>query len=69
MHNYTAVIRREGDWWIGWLQEIAGVNGQGKTREDCLDSIRSALKEALEMHRAEALATIGEPFEEVSVEP
>lgn len=69
MQNYTAVIRREGEWWIGWLQEIAGVNGQGKTREECLESIRSALNEALEMNRAEALATIGEPFEEVSVEP
>lgn len=65
---YTAVIRQEGEWWIGWVEEIAGVNGQGRTREACLDSLRSALKEALEMNRADARAEAGEAFEEVSIE-
>ena len=27
--KYTAVIQRDGKWWIGWLEEIPGVNGQG----------------------------------------
>ena len=29
--NYTAVVRRDGRWWIGWIEEVPGVNSQGKT--------------------------------------
>ncbi len=65
---YTAVIQKDGRWWIGWVEEVAGVNGQGRTRKQCLDSLRSALKEALEMNRAEALANVKSPFEEVSIQ-
>ena len=64
---YTALIQRDGKWWIGWLEEIPGVNGQGLTRRACMDSLRSALREALEMNRDEALATANKPFEEVSI--
>ena len=68
MHpNYTAVIRRDGQWWIGWVEEIPGVNSQGETREELLDNLRSALNEALEMNRSEARAAAGDSFEEVSI--
>ncbi len=66
--SYTAMIQRNGKWWIGWLEEIPGVNGQGTTRAKCLESLRSALKEALETNRAEARAAAHSPFEEVSIE-
>ena len=46
--TYTAVIRQEGEWWIGWVQEISGVNSQGESREELLDNLREALGEALE---------------------
>jgi predicted RNase H-like HicB family nuclease len=62
---FTAVIRRDGPWWIGWVEEIPGVNGQGATREELLASLRSALKEALEMNRAEARSAAESPYEEV----
>ena len=65
--NYTAVVQRDGEWWIGWIQEIPGVNSQGATRDELLDNLRSALKEALEMNRSEARAAAGESFEEVSI--
>jgi predicted RNase H-like HicB family nuclease len=65
--NYTAVIQRDGEWWIGWVEEIPGVNSQGETREELLDNLRSALKEALEMNRSEARAAAGDSFEEVSI--
>jgi predicted RNase H-like HicB family nuclease len=64
----TAVIQRAGKWWIDWLQEIPGVNGQGRTRATCVASLRSALKEALEMNRAEALSAAQTPFEEVRIQ-
>jgi predicted RNase H-like HicB family nuclease len=51
---YTAVVQQSGDWWIGWVEEVPGVNSQGQTREELLDNLRDALEEALEMNRAEA---------------
>jgi predicted RNase H-like HicB family nuclease len=50
--SYTAKIQRRGDWWIGWIQEVPGVNSQGRTREELIDNLRSALREALEMDRS-----------------
>jgi predicted RNase H-like HicB family nuclease len=49
--SYTALIQQSGDWWIGWVQEVPGVNSQGKTREELLENLRSALQEALEMRK------------------
>ena len=53
MATYKAVIQQDGPWWIGWIEEIAGVNSQGATREELLENLRSALGEALEMNRAD----------------
>ena len=49
MNKYTAVIQRDGDFWIGWIEEISGVNCQGTTRAELLENLQSALKEALQM--------------------
>ena len=65
--NYTAVVQRDGDWWIGWVEEVPGVNSQGQTREELLENLRDALSEALEMNRADARAAAGESYEEVSL--
>lgn len=66
---YTAVIQRDGPWWIGWVKELPGVNSQGRTREELIENLRSALKEALEMNRAEALAATTGEYEEVGLNP
>ena len=65
--NYTAVIQQSGDWWIGWVEELAGVNSQGRTREELLDNLRDALDEVLELNRAEARAAAAGSYEEVSL--
>jgi predicted RNase H-like HicB family nuclease len=66
--NYTAVVQQRDTWWIGWIEEVPGVNSQGETREELLHNLRSALEEALEMNRADALAAAqGAPYEEVRV--
>jgi predicted RNase H-like HicB family nuclease len=65
--NYTAVVQQDGEWWIGWVEEVPGVNSQGHTREELLENLRDALEEALEMNRAEARAAASGPFEEVSI--
>jgi predicted RNase H-like HicB family nuclease len=66
--KYTAIIQRDGEWWIGWIEEIPGVNSQGHTREELLENLRSALEEALEMNRADALAATNGAYEEESIQ-
>ena len=63
--SFTAVTQHEGPWWIGWVKEIPGVNSQGKTRRELIENLRSALKEALEMNKAEALAATTGEYQEV----
>lgn len=65
--DYTAVIQQHGQWWIGWIEEVPGVNSQGHTRDELLDNLRDALEEALEMNRAEARAAASGDYEEVSL--
>ena len=65
--NYTAVVQQHGEWWIGWIEEVPGVNSQGQTREELLANLRDALDEALEMNRAEARAAAKGAYEEVSL--
>ena len=45
--KYTAILKQEGGWWIGWVQDVSGVNCQERTREELLESIKEALSEAL----------------------
>ncbi len=54
--GFNAVIRKDGGWWIGWIEEIPGVNSQGKTRAELLKNLRSALREALRFNREEAIS-------------
>ena len=46
--EFTAIIKQAGEWWIGWVEEIPGVNCQERTREDLVETLRLTLKEALE---------------------
>ncbi len=64
----TALIQRDGPWWIGWIQEIPGVNSQGATREELIDNLHSALQEAIEINRQESLAAASADHEKVSIE-
>lgn len=65
--SYTAVIKQEGKWWIGWVEEVPGVNCQETTREDLLESLRVTLAEAIEMNRADARRAAGSNFEETPI--
>jgi len=55
MNTYTAIIKKDGDWWIGWIGEIPGVNCQEATREELLETLRITLKESLEFNRQDAI--------------
>lgn len=65
--TFNAVIKQDEGWWIGWVQEIPGVNSQGKTRAELMKNLRSALKEALEFNREDALAAAKTDYEEQAI--
>jgi len=68
MNNiYTAVIKKDGDWWIGWIEEVPGVNCQEKSRKELLESLKVTLKEALEFNRNEAISSAGQNFKEEKI--
>jgi predicted RNase H-like HicB family nuclease len=67
MSTYTAVVKQSGTWWIGWIEEVPGVNCQEASREELLESLRVTLEEALEFNRQEARGAAGEIFEEASI--
>ena len=54
--NYSAVIQERDGLWLGWVEEVPGVNAQAPTREELMEDLRSALAEALEMIRADRLS-------------
>jgi len=62
--TYRAVVRQDGDWWIGWIEEISGVNCQEKSREELLESLKVTLREALDFNRREAIDAAGSDYEE-----
>jgi predicted RNase H-like HicB family nuclease len=64
MSDYTAIVKRSGDWWIGWIEEVPGVNCQEATREELVATLRITLREALEQNRADARDAAGGGFEE-----
>ena len=64
---YTAVVRCNGEWWIGWVEEVPGVNAQEKSRELLLTSLREVLSEALVMNREEARQAAGAGYEEFAL--
>ena len=67
MNNYTAIIGKDGNWWIGWIAEIPGVNCQERTRKKLVESLRETLGEAIEMNRHEALAAASAGYVQESV--
>jgi predicted RNase H-like HicB family nuclease len=54
-NEFTAVIEEDGEWHIGYCPEIPGANGQGRTREECVQSLASAMELILEDRREEGL--------------
>ncbi|MBI2516769.1 MAG: type II toxin-antitoxin system HicB family antitoxin [Opitutae bacterium] len=62
--NFKAIVKKDGRWWIGWVEEMPGINSQGRTRRELVSNLRSALAEALEINRANAVAAAEGSYEE-----
>ena len=63
-NTYTALTKRDGAWWIGWIEEIPGVNCQERTRQELIKSLKVTLREALKFNRQDALEAAKPDFTE-----
>lgn len=65
--TYTAIVKQDGDWWIGWIEEISGVNCQEKTRDELVETLKITLQEALEFNRQDAVSAAGSNYQELAI--
>jgi predicted RNase H-like HicB family nuclease len=54
-NEFTAVIERDGEWFVAWSPEIPGANGQGRSLEECRQSLGAAIQLILEDRREDGL--------------
>jgi predicted RNase H-like HicB family nuclease len=54
-NQFTAVIERDGDWFIAFCPELPGANGQGLTKDECLESLKEAIALILDDRRKDSL--------------
>jgi predicted RNase H-like HicB family nuclease len=54
-NELTAIIERDGEWYVAWSPEIPGANGQGRTVEECRASLGAAIQLLLEDRREDGL--------------
>ena len=50
-NQYTAIIKQVDEWWVGWIEEVPGVNCQEKSKRELLESLKQVLAEAIEFNR------------------
>jgi predicted RNase H-like HicB family nuclease len=68
VHNeFTAIIERDGDWFIAYCPEIPGANGQGHTKEEARDSLAEAIELILTDRREDALRGVPDDAEKDTV--
>ena len=66
-NRYTAVLQRDGKWFIGFCPEVPEANGQGKTRERCLESLAAAIELVLDHKREQGLEKASKGAEQTFV--
>lgn len=66
-NEYTAIVKKKGRWWVGWIEEVPGVNCQERTHEELIETLEITLREALEFNRQDALSAAGEDYEEEKI--
>jgi predicted RNase H-like HicB family nuclease len=57
-NEFTAIVEQDGPWFISYCAEMPGANGQGATREECLENLREAIALILEHRREESLRAL-----------
>jgi predicted RNase H-like HicB family nuclease len=57
-NEFTAIVERDGPWYIAWCAEVPGANGQGQTREECLANLKEAIALVLDHRREDSLRSM-----------
>ena len=65
--EYTVVLKQDGDWWVGWVEEVPGVNCQERTKPELIASLKQTLTEALEFNRQDAISAAGSAYQEEQI--
>jgi len=66
-NRYTALIRKEGKWFVAECPEVPEANGQGKTRAECLESLAAAIELVLEYKREQACGQAARGVEQTAI--
>ncbi len=69
-NEFTAIIERDGKWYVAYCPEIPGANGQGRTKDEARASLAGAIELILEDRREEGLRGVppGAKRETVTIE-
>jgi predicted RNase H-like HicB family nuclease len=65
--KYTAIVKEDDGAWIGWIEEVPGVNCQEASRDELLASLSVTLREAIEFNRSDAIDAADGDFEEFEI--
>ncbi|HSQ07944.1 MAG TPA: type II toxin-antitoxin system HicB family antitoxin [Chromatiaceae bacterium] len=65
--EFTAIVKKDGDWWIGWIEEIPGANAQERSKDELIVSLREAARDIMDIHRQAALREAESDFEEIAL--
>ena len=65
--EYTAIVKQDGEWWIGWIEEVPSVNCQERSRDELIETLRLTLREALDFNRDEARSAAGTGYSEIKI--
>jgi predicted RNase H-like HicB family nuclease len=57
-NEFTAIVERDGPWFVAYCAEVPGANGQGTTHEECLANLREAIALILAHRREESLLAL-----------
>ncbi len=57
-NEFTGIFEKDGEWYIGYCPEVPGANGQGKTLDECRESLSEAIKLILEDRLEQGLAGV-----------
>jgi len=49
--EFTSVIEKRGNWYIGYVEELPGVNTQGRTLKEVRENFKEALYLIMESNR------------------
>lgn len=49
--EYTAIITKDDDWWLGWIEEVPGANAQERTKDELIISLKEAVKDIIDLRK------------------